>query len=99
VKLRIARKMDMGYWKRRKRDDRRNAKRPWWSVYSDDQLKRAHARLRKSWLHRSPPAVDGMRNVRGTDYFAMYRVESRMIRQRTLKREWPDKYNRRQVRR
>jgi hypothetical protein len=82
VRLRIARKMDTGSWKRKRRD---HDKRVWWQVYTDEQLQRAKCRLQKSWLRRSP-VVDGMRNVEGTDFFAMNRVESRLIRQRALRR-------------
>ncbi len=60
-------------------------KRKWWAVYTDDQLRRAVVRLRRSWI-RCSPVVDGYRNVEGTDYFAMNRVESRLVRQRALRR-------------
>lgn len=83
MKLRIARKMDTGDWKRRARV--RPDKRKWWAVYTDDQLRRAVVRLRRSWI-RCSPVINGYRNVEGTDYFAMNRVESRLVRQRALRR-------------
>lgn len=83
MKLRIARKMDTGDWKRRARV--RSDKRKWWAVYTDDQLRRAVVRLRRSWI-RCSPVINGYRNVEGTDYFAMNRVESRLVRQRALRR-------------
>lgn len=83
MRLRIARKMDTGSWQQRLRGGK--DKRKWWSVYSDDQLQRAVARLRRSWM-RCSPVINGYRNVQGTDYFAMNRVESRLIRQRALRR-------------
>lgn len=94
MKLRIARKMDLGGWKRRKRDDRGNAKRPWWTVYNGDQLARAEARLRRSWQTACPPFVDedGRRCRKITeDFYRMNRVHSRRIRRGSLRREWPER--------
>lgn len=83
MKLRIARKMDTGSWRQRPHRDK--DKREWWTVYSDDQLRRAMVRLGRSWRRHSP-VIDGRRNVEGTDFFAMNRVESRLVRQRALRR-------------
>lgn len=80
MRLRIARKMDTGSWSSRRKPD----KRKWWTVYSDGQLRIAVRRLRRSWS-RCSPVVDGHRNVEGTDFFAMNRVESRLIRQRAIR--------------
>ena len=88
MNLRIARKMDMGAHQRRKRDDRDFAKRTWWKVYSLDQLKRAERRLHRSWIRMCPVRHDdegkGYRLLT-PDYFAENRVNSRRIRQRTLR--------------
>lgn len=81
MKLRIARKMDTGSWKQRDRKDK--DKRTWWKVYTNDQLQQAMYRLRRSWSRRNP-VIDGWRNVEGTDFFAMNRVESRLIRQKII---------------
>lgn len=86
MKLRIARKMDRGWWKRRAIDDR--DKRPWHSVYTDDQLARAERRLRKSWHTHRVVTVneEGQRVSTVTlDWFAANRVNSRRIRQRALR--------------
>jgi hypothetical protein len=86
MKLRIARKMDIGNWKRRKHDDR--DKRSWWQVYTDDQLRRAMDRLRRSWHTRCPPIhIEEGKSVRALvpDFFALNRVESRLVRQRAIR--------------
>lgn len=87
MRLRIARKMDRGFWKRRAIDDK--DKRTWWAVYRDDQLERALRRLRKSWTSRRTKGYtsDGKLWWSLTDdWFRGNRVESRLIRQRTIRR-------------
>jgi hypothetical protein len=83
VKLRIARKMDLGSWKQWARADR--DKRVWWTVYTEEQLRRAELRLRKSWQTRCPVRPDGSRSV-SPDFFAANRIESRLARQRAIRR-------------
>ncbi len=83
MKLRIARKMDTGDWKRLRRGV--HDKRRWWTVYSNDQLLRAERRLRRSWSTRCPVQADGRRNLT-PDWFAANRVESRRVRQAVLRR-------------
>jgi hypothetical protein len=75
--------MDLGSAGRRARApiDRR----PWWSVYTDEQLQRAERRLLKSWRTRCPAKPDGSRLV-SPDFFAANRVQSRHVRQRALLR-------------
>lgn len=89
MKLRIARKMDTGGWKQRRRKDREFRKRVWWHVYTDEQLTRAERRLRKSWTTRRVASFDDEGRKMWTlvpDWFAANRVESRLIRQRALRR-------------
>jgi hypothetical protein len=83
MKLRIARKIDPGTWDRRARAQRH--KRTWWSVYTDDQLRRAARRLRRAWRACCPLQPGGMIAV-NEDFFAANRVESRLARQRALRR-------------
>jgi hypothetical protein len=83
MRLRVARKMDRGYWKRRAVDDK--DKRTWWRVYTDDQLRRAEIRLRRSWGTRCPVEPDGERALT-LDWFAANRVQSRRARQRALRK-------------
>lgn len=82
MKLRIARKMDTGDWKRRARGI--VDKRPWWSVYTDEQLRRAERRLRRSHRTRCP-VIAGVQAVH-PDYFAANRVHARHVQQRALRR-------------
>lgn len=87
MRLRIARKMDRGWWKRRAIDDR--DKRPWYAVYTDEQLDRAERRLRKSWHTHRVVTVneDGQRSSTITlDWYAANRVRTRRIRQGVLRR-------------
>lgn len=82
MKLRIARKIDPGGWQRRAR--RGKDKRTWWTVHTDETLRRAVARLRTSWRRLCPLEADGGRRV-SEDFFASNRVESILIRQRTIR--------------
>lgn len=89
MKLRIARKIS-------KHKNRRVT--PWWKVYTDGQFQRAKIRMRKSWSKACPnyKAVwfgeeRTTRNV-NDDYHRAYRVESFQVRQRALRKEWPEKY-------
>lgn len=77
MKLRIARKMGQRF---RCRD-----KRPWWSIYTDEQYQRAEVRLRRSWSRACPALANGLRSV-SPDFFAANRAESRRTRQRALRR-------------
>ena len=88
MKLRIARKMDQ---KQRKHDD----KRPWWYVYSVDQLKRAEMRLQRAWMTACPIHIlsDGRpgRSITN-DFYRMNRVRSRRVRLVVLRRDYGNKY-------
>jgi hypothetical protein len=78
--------MDTGDWRRVKRNESRSPDhRPWWAIYSDDQLLRAERRLAKAWRTRCPLQPDGSRAV-NADYFASNRVQSRRQRQAALRR-------------
>lgn len=97
MKLRIARKMDLGDWKRRERDNRANHKRPWWTVYNGDQLLRAERRLSRSWRTHVVRTVDDEGRKWLTvgdvpDFFVFNRVHSRRIRRGALRRNRPEKY-------
>lgn len=83
MKLRIARKMDRGGVHRRAHDAK--DKRPWWSVYTDEQLQRAQRRLERSWRTANPLHPDGGRKT-GPDFFAANRVHARRIRQGVIGR-------------
>ncbi|HET9063764.1 MAG TPA: hypothetical protein VFO62_10785 [Candidatus Binatia bacterium] len=78
MRLRIARKMDP----RRARDI--IGPRPWFGIYTDEQLQRAERRLRRSH-HTRCPVIDGWRAVH-PDFFAANRVHARHIQQRALRR-------------
>jgi hypothetical protein len=84
MKLRIARKMDRGFWKRRALEDK--DKRVWWQVYTEDQLLRAERRLRKSWRTHCPLQVrDGVSFRWLTeDFYRANRVMSRRTRQHVI---------------
>lgn len=84
MKLRIARKMDTGGVGSRRLAH--GDKRQWWTVYTDDQLRRAEVRLRQSWSRRNPPVGEDRRRNVSPDWFAANRVESRLARQRALRR-------------
>lgn len=86
MRLRVARKIDRGSWKRRKRDNR--DKRVWWATYTDEQLCAAIRRLRRSWVTHRKSSVDssGRRSWSLVpDWFASNRIESRLIRQVTIR--------------
>lgn len=92
MRLRIARKMDTGDWRRRERQaDRKPDHRPWWSVYNAPQLERAERRLRKRWRRSCPAAIDDRgikyRDV-SDDFFAANRIEARRQQQTALFRWW-----------
>lgn len=87
MKLRIARKMDQRpAWKY---PNKRRDTRPWWAVYTCDQLARAERRLKRAWHTACPPFLDDEdRKCRKTndDFFAMNRVVSRRQRRAALRR-------------
>jgi len=68
-------------------DQRRHPdKRPWWTVYSENQLLEAELRLGRSWRRANPRTHDDGRQT-DPDFFAMNRVRSRRLRQRFIARE------------